>query len=433
MTSEIASNQRRTYRLVENLVTGKYKNPMSLLKQLVKDIVNHDEFEITGGRVWELLPDEMAYELRMQYGSVQRIPEKYRIYIQDQPFLSDLVYERTLLKQESDTVLKSKGIDLYSVTGVGLIIKTRGGRFYQYLLGFNAPEIKQTFAETLTIISSVATIAIKNIFETKERRQIRYDLNEAAKIQKNLFPEHQKVFYDYDIYGVCVPHSEVGGDYFDYLSGSDSEEERLGIVVSDASSKGMPAAIQALFVSGAIRMGMSYSSRMSDLIVRLNKLLVKTFSNERFVSLFYCELTLSTNRLVLYVNAGHPSPIHYRPEVDRLVKLNPTGSLLGILPKQKFKVENIRMHVGDILVIYTDGVTEAMDANHIIYGENRLIEIIRRNKEASAKELVYSILDDVYRYQADAESGDDKTIVVIKRLSNIENDESCSSSIQPKL
>lgn len=418
MEIEAVANQRRVYKLVEQLVSGNYKNPMTLLKRLVKDIVNHDDFEIIGGRVWELIPDEMAYELRMQYGNLQRIPDKYRIYIQHQPFLGDLVNERTLLKQESDTVLKAKGIDLYSVTGVGPIVKTRGGKFYRYLLGFNAPEIKQSFAETLTIISSVATIALKNIQEASERRKIRSDLVQAARIQRNLFPEHHKEFYDFDIYGVCVPHSEVGGDYFDYLSGSDSEEERLGIVVSDASSKGMPAAIQALFVSGAIRMGMSYSTRMSDLISRLNKLLVKTFSNERFVSLFYCELTLSLNRLVLYVNAGHPSPIHYKPELDRVQKLEPTGGLLGILPRQKFRVENIRMHIGDILVIYTDGLTEAMNSQHIIYGENRLIEIIRRNKHASAKDLAYIILDDVYKYQADIENGDDKTIVVVKRVGN---------------
>lgn len=418
METEAIANQRRVYKLVEQLVSGNYKIPMTLLKRLVKDIVNHDDFEIIGGRVWELIPDEMAYELRMQYGNLQRIPDKYRIYIQDQPFLADLVNERTLLKQESDTVLKAKGIDLYSVTGVGPIVKTRGGRFYRYILGFNAPEIKQSFAETLTIISSVATIALKNIQEASERRKIRSDLVQAARIQRNLFPEHHKEFYDFDIYGVCVPHSEVGGDYFDYLSGSDSEEERLGIVVSDASSKGMPAAIQALFVSGAIRMGMSYSTRMSDLISRLNKLLVKTFSNERFVSLFYCELTLSLNRLVLYVNAGHPSPIHYRPERDKVQKLEPTGGLLGILPKQKFRVENIQMHVGDILVIYTDGLTEAMNSQHAIYGENRLIEIIRRNKDASAKDLSYIILDDVYKYQSNIENGDDKTIVVVKRVGN---------------
>lgn len=418
METEAIANPLRVYKLVEQLVSDNYKNPMTLLKRLVKDIVNHDDFEIIGGRVWELIPDEMAFELRMQYGNLQRIPDKYRIYIQDQPFLADLVNERTLLKQESDTVLKAKGIDLYTVTGVGPIVKTRGGRFYRYLLGFNAPEIKQSFAETVTIIGNVATIALKNIQEASERRKIRSDLVQAARIQRNLFPEHHKEFYDFDIYGVCVPHSEVGGDYFDYLSGSDSEEERLGIVVSDASSKGMPAAIQALFVSGAIRMGMSYSTRMSDLISRLNKLLVKTFSNERFVSLFYCELTLSLNRLVLYVNAGHPSPIHYRPEHDRVQKLEPTGGLLGILPRQKFRVENIRMHVGDILVIYTDGLTEAMNMQHTIYGENRLIEYIRRNKDASAKDLAYLILDDVYKYQSDIENGDDKTIVVVKRVGN---------------
>jgi len=413
-------HQRETYKLVENLISTQFTDPLEMLKRLVKDIVDHKGFEITGGRVWELIPEELAYELRMQYGNVEKIPEHYRIYIQDQPFLSELVKERTLTKVETDKVLKEKGIKLYSVTGVGPIIRTRLGKFYKYLLGFNAPEIKPTFSETLTIISSVATVSMKNIIDLLEKQKIREDLYQAAQIQRSLLPDHSTDFLDYELYGVCIPDSAVGGDFFDYLKPeSTDEEEKLGIVIGDASSKGLPAAVQALFVSGAFRMGWSYSTRMSDLFHRLNKLVYTTFPYERFVTLFYCELTSSQNRLVLYVNAGHPAPIHYRAGSDRITKLMPTGGLLGIMPKQKFKVENIRMHVGDILVLFTDGITEAMDENRKIYGEERLFKILKYTKELSAKEIAFEIIEDVNKFSAKSDVNDDKTIIVVKRTGKI--------------
>jgi len=180
--SNNSQHQRETYKLVEKLISTQYTDPLEMLKRLVKDIVDHKGFEITGGRVWELIPDELAYELRMQYGNVEKIPDNYRIYIQDQPFLAELVKERTLTKVETDKVLKEKGIKLYSVTGVGPIVRTRAGKFYKYLLGFNAPEIKPTFSETLTIISSVATVSMKNIIDLIEKQKIREDLYQEQSI-----------------------------------------------------------------------------------------------------------------------------------------------------------------------------------------------------------------------------------------------------------
>ncbi|MCX7880423.1 MAG: serine/threonine-protein phosphatase [Ignavibacteria bacterium] len=408
------SQQREIYKVVEKLVSGNFREPLALLKRLVKDLVNHKGFNITGGRVWELLVDEMAYVLRMQYGNVEKIPEGYKIYIQDQPFLSRIVFERTMVNIETDKLLKEKGIQMYSASGVGPIIRTRDGKFYKYLLGFNGPEIDSKFIETLTVISSVATISIKNIVDNIEKKKIRDDLYQAAQIQKNLLPDHYLEFLDYEIFGVCIPDSAVGGDYFDYLK-MEGEEERLGIVISDAASKGLSAAVQALYVSGAMRMGWSYSIRMSDLFKKLNHLVYKAFPYERFVTLFYCELTNTSNRLVLYVNAGHCAPIHYRARNDKISKLLPTGGLLGLLPEQNFKVENIQMGIGDILLLYTDGISDALDSQRNIYGEDRLVELLRKNKDLNSKEIAYSIIEDVHNFQGQTEVNDDKTIIVVKR------------------
>lgn len=408
-------NQRETYRLVENLTSKKFKSELALLKSLVKDIVSLDKFEIIGGRIWELIPEQNAYVLRFQYGKVKKIPSDYTMAVTDHPALSNLSKNRASLHYETDELLKKKGIELYSVAGVGELIKLKTGKYYKYALGFNAPQILQSFYETLIIISNVATIALRNQRWYAEQKLIRQDILKASEIQKNLLPDHYIEFRDYQIFGVCVPDQYVGGDYFDYLKPSDEENERLGIVISDAASKGLPAAIQALFVSGAIRMGMGFAPRISALLSRINSLIFDTFPYERFVTLCYCELTSSTNGLVLYANAGHCAPIHYCCQDGSIELLTQTGGLLGIMQNQKITVENISMKKGDILVMFTDGIIEARNLDGELFSTQRVAEIILKNHQLSVDQLAYHILEEVQKFSAGSIHNDDKTIVVVKR------------------
>lgn len=408
-------NQRDVYKLLEGLTSKNFKNELSLLKALVRDIVNHKDFEIVGGRIWELVPNESAYSLQYQFGNVEKIPEGYSVSINDQPVLKQLSEHRALLNYETDEVLKEKGIKIYSVAGVGETIKLKTGKYPKYALGFNAPEFLQSFFETLSIISSVATVALRNLSAQAEQKKIRRDLIEAAAIQRNLFPEHRLKFHDFDIFGVCIPDSAVGGDYFDYLKSFDDQDERIGLIISDAASKGLPAAIQSLFLSGAIRMGMGYSPRISNLLSRLNTLIYDTFPYERFVTLVYCQLTLSSNRLVLYANAGHCPPIHYSAADKSISFLGPTGGLLGLVQNQKFGVENFNMNPNDILVLYTDGITEATDESNKLFGDDRLCNIIKNNADKTAEMIAYTIIEEVQKYSALSDDNDDKTLIVVKR------------------
>jgi len=409
------SKQRNTYKLIEKIVSHKFKSELHLLKALVNDIVNHKEFGIQGGRIWELNTTDNCYTLKYQFGNVEKIPVGYSIGIDDQPVLTKLIRQRTIINRETDPLLQEKGIELYSITGAGDIIKLKSGKFYKYTIGINAPEFPQSLFETLNIISGVVSVALRNISTQAEQKKIHKDIIKASEIQRNLLPEHKIKFYDFDVFGVCHPDSEVGGDYFDYLKNADDEEERLGIVISDAASKGLPAAIQSLFVSGAMRMGMRFATKMSHLFSRLNTLIWETFLYERFVTLFYCELTLSSNRLVLYSNAGHCAPIHYHPDTDTFRFLGPTGGLLGIMEHQTFGVENIRMRAGDILVLYTDGITESQDNLGNVYGEERLLEHIKKLHNETPEIIAYNILEDVQKFTAESAYNDDKTLVVIKR------------------
>jgi sigma-B regulation protein RsbU (phosphoserine phosphatase) len=198
-----------------------------------------------------------------------------------------------------------------------------------------------------------------------------------------------------------LPDSVVGGDYFDYLTTtSDDDEQRSGIVISDAASKGLPAAIQALFVSGALRMGSGFQTKITSLISRLNNLIFDTFPYERFVTLCYCELTQSQNGLMLYCNAGHCSPIHYRRSSNTCVELEPTGPLLGIAPHQKYRVEGVNLERGDILVLFTDGIPEAQNEHEQQFGEKRIEEVITAHKDASARTLATMLLEEVQTFSA---------------------------------
>ena len=415
MFSNYNKVQRETYRLLENITQKKYKSAESLLKSVVHDIADHKTFEILGGRVWKLDNVEAKYSLVYQYGNVKKIPQGYSINISDQPFLKDLVESRVLINSETDYLLKLKGIQTYSITGVGELVKVRGNKYFQYILSFNAPSILQWFFETLSIIGSVTTVALRNFSAQARQKRMDLDIIKASEIQRSLLPDHHRRFHDYDIFGVCIPANEVGGDYFDYIDNKTDEEERLGIAISDAASKGLPAAIQALFLSGAIRMASDFSPRISLLLNRLNTLIWDKFPYERFVTLFYCELTLSTTRLVIYANAGHFPPIHYRPDYDKIQRLNPTGGILGLMQFQRFGMENIIMHPGDVLVLYTDGITEAKNENYEMFGDDRLIQLIKKHHTDTSEVIAEKILESVIKFSTKSDDADDRTLIVIKR------------------
>ena len=412
---EFFNSQRESYRLLEKLTSQTFKDDISMLCALVMEIVNHQEFKISGGRIWELDPLEATYNLRFQYGNAKKIPDDYKTNLIDYPILAQLAREKVLLNYETDPVLQEKGIDLYSVTGVGEIIKLKSGKYFKYALSFNAPQILQSFSETLNIINSVATMHLRELSSLAREEKIQKDILKASEIQRNLLPDHNYKFHDFDIYGICTSASFVGGDYFDFIKSSYQEEDRLGVIVSDAASKGLPAAIQALFVSGAIRMAMSFSARISHFMSRLNNLIFDTFPYERFVTLFYLELTLSSNRLVLYANAGHPPGIHYSKKKDRIKLLNSTGGFLGLMKDQKFAVENVSMKRGDILMLYTDGITEARDKDGNFFGEEPIYSIIKENQAETAEVIALKIVEAVQIFTAGSDFADDQTLVLIKR------------------
>jgi sigma-B regulation protein RsbU (phosphoserine phosphatase) len=162
-------------------------------------------------------------------------------------------------------------------------------------------------------------------------------------------------------------------------------------------------------------MGFAYQTKISSLLSRLNQLLNKTFSEEHFVTLFYAELTDDKNGLVIYANCGHNNPILYRANTNSVDYLEATGQLLGPFPNETFKTDNILMSRGDILLLYTDGISEATNEQGEFYEEERIARTVFECREESAKYITQKILEDVQLFNTLGTQSDDKTIVTIKR------------------
>ena len=405
---------RKLYRTIESIASKTFEKEEDLLKNVLLEIVQNEEININGGRIWKFDAKTGSYELLHQVGDMEHIKMHYRIKIKDYPIFLDLPKLRTVLGSEQDQYLRKRGILKYSATGIGDKIHWRGHTLYRYVLAFNADHLNENLTSTLNIISSSLSSVLRTKKMERKAKVLEQDIDKAREIQKSILPEHEMHFHNYELYGVSLPDRIVGGDFFDYLQ-IDGDTERIGFVIGDAASKGLSAAAQALYTSGALRMGFAYQTKISSLLSRVNKLLNKTFSEEQFVSLFYGELTDDKNGLVIYANCGHNSPILYHSTTRKSEMLESTGQFLGPFPDETFKTENVLMNKGDVLLLYTDGVSEATNERGEFYSEDRILKLVQQNAKESAKVITQIILDDVQKFNTLGTQSDDKTVLTIKR------------------
>ncbi|MGK9475964.1 PP2C family protein-serine/threonine phosphatase [Melioribacter sp. OK-6-Me] len=408
-------DQKKLIKTFDTIASGNFKTDTELLKYVLEEIVSKEQFNLNGGRLWKLDASSAAYKLVLQIGNLTKIPENYMLSIAENPILEKIAQERTILADETDMTLLSKGIFRYSASGVGKKINVNGKKYYEYLLAVNSEQIGVELRDTLNALATVLTSKLRERYLTAIRKNLIKDIDKAKELQRSILPEHQYNFHFYEIFGVTIPAEIVAGDFYDYLKIGE-DEERLGIVVGDAASKGLAAAAEAMYISGAVRMASTFQVKISPMMYRLNQLVNKIFSDDKFVSLFYCELSVDKKGLCLYSNAGHNPPLFYKKSTNSFIKLSPTGPLLGPAPNSKYETDSINFDKNDLLVIYTDGVTEAANNKYEFYGESRLSGIIKKNSNLTARDVAYAILDDVTKFSTgESKYQDDKTIVVIKR------------------
>jgi len=407
-------DQHRLYRTIKLLTEEKPGTDEELLGHVLENIIHHEAIPIRGGRIWKLDAAGGSYKLLRQYGDVDPIRKNFRLRISDYPMFLQLTRKGTIVQTETNKYLRQRGIKLYSATGAGDKVAWKGQMLFRYVIAINADYLRDDMTYALNIIGSALTSAIQSRRIESKARQLEADLDKAREMQKSILPEHEYRFHSYDLYGISIPDRVVGGDFFDYLSTTE-DKDRLGIVIGDAASKGLSAAAQALYVSGALRMGIEYQTKMNTFIGKINKLVSRTFSAEHFISLFYAELTSSEKGLLFYVNAGHSSPILLRSGGEEVERLPATGQIIGPFPNEKYRIEFTTMKTGDLLLLFTDGISEAFNEASEMYGEERLTNKLKEFRKKPPKEICRLIVEDVQLHNRLVEYSDDKTVVVIKR------------------
>ncbi len=255
----------------------------------------------------------------------------------------------------------------------------------------------------------------RDITERRKAEEVRIKAKEEAKtarhIQINLLPKSNPVIPDYDIAGKNIPACDVGGDYYDFIP---LDKHRLAICLGDVSGKGLPASLVMANLQATIRGQAFFNSTANECLDISNKLLFHSTDNKTFISLFYGILD-TREKTFCYGNAGQNMPFIISAG-NQVSVLNTRGLVLAVNENVVYEKEVILIHPEDKLLIYSDGITEAMNSRHEEFGEERLKEIFTKNINLSAEDLTEKIISSVKLHSGNNGQNDDMTLIVLKRI-----------------
>lgn len=356
------------------------------------------EFGIFGGRLWVRRDNE--YRLMRGFGRSRQIDPGLAVSADYPPVrraLADGIDLTDLSDPTVDRVLEGHlGVKRFATVPVG---------DDEYLLSFDvSPRVPE--ADLLIALGIVRT-AVDNKLRTEKLEGL---IQEAHRIQQSILPRSVPAVGDFDVAAVSRPAELVGGDFYDFIPiGSDS----FGAAIADASGHGLLAALLVRDVYVGLRMAIGSDLKISRTFERLNRILNKSRLTTKFVSLFYAEF--EANGEVLYVNAGHPAPLHFVSDGRNFEELASTGMVLGPSPNSRYGRRAFRMEPGDVVCLYTDGITEAHDPKGHEFGTGRLRRLLVEMNRRPAKEIAERIIRAAGLFRGEAVSEDDQTVVVIRR------------------
>jgi sigma-B regulation protein RsbU (phosphoserine phosphatase) len=274
-------------------------------------------------------------------------------------------------------------------------------------------KFSQDHLTVLTTLASVAAIRVENarlVEEDLERERFERELQLAREIQQRFQPSSAPHAPGYELQGISFPCYEIGGDYYDFIQRPDG---RLIIALGDVSGKGTSAALMMSSLHAAMHAQTSTHASIVQTITAVNKYLAETIPANRFVTLFCAELDPVTGNLV-FINAGHNPPLiaHATGTMEQLAA---GGVPLGIMADFAFREGRTQLHPGDVLVIYSDGVTETQNASGEEFGPMRLYDVVSRNLDASAAGIRDRIESALTKFAQGMDAEDDITLVIVKR------------------
>jgi serine phosphatase RsbU (regulator of sigma subunit)/anti-sigma regulatory factor (Ser/Thr protein kinase)/transposase len=249
-----------------------------------------------------------------------------------------------------------------------------------------------------------------------EQERLQKEMQVAQEIQHALLPARFPQIEGYELAAVYRAAKDVGGDYFDFVW---IDEDTLGIIVADVSGKGVPGSLVMTMIRTAIRLESRGNQSPSDILARVNDFVAEDVKKGMFITIFFILLD-SKQRQISFASAGHNPMILYRQDSQKCYFLNPKGIPLGLtLPddisfRDSLEIDKLKLKKDDLLVIYTDGITEAMNNRTELYGNDRLIEFIKTHSQLSPDDFAAALDQDLASFTGNAPQNDDITLVVIK-------------------
>jgi sigma-B regulation protein RsbU (phosphoserine phosphatase) len=267
--------------------------------------------------------------------------------------------------------------------------------------------------ELLMMFASLAASAIDHTLlyrQVMRQKQVESELELARKVVESLLPRAFPYMEGFDIYGTTIPVRDVGGDYFDFI---DSLSERVGVLVADVSGKGLPAALIMVTFRAYFHATVINELAMRVVMSRINRLLHEATDGERFITAFYGLIDPETRRL-LYIIAGHNPPLLLHEDGTSQL-LQHSGLPLGVFKDSHYSESVVDFKPGDILILYTDGVTEATNARDETFGVERLEAVVRAVSDRRAHEICEAITGAVREYSFEVGGPeDDLTVSIVK-------------------
>ncbi len=265
----------------------------------------------------------------------------------------------------------------------------------------------------LETLGEQAAITIKQIQmyqEILDKKQAEKELGVAGEIQSSLIPHSFPETDKYEMYAFSIPAKGVGGDYYDYI---DFGNNKLAVTMFDVSGKGVPAALIMVMIRSILRTIASLDEETQAILTKLNNTISEEIVEDRYATGFY--LLFDAERGIMsYTNAGHGPLILYRAKQDIFEFKDTDGMPVGIMSGVEYGQDYTTLEAGDVAILYTDGITEAMNETHEEYGMDRLYAIVRANKRESAREISNRVLEDVNKFVGNAPQHDDETLLIFK-------------------
>jgi len=364
------------------------------------------------------IPESNELEFRVVFGPKAQKVKPFRLPVgrgiagwvaqNQEPILIEDAYKDPRFDPSFD---KRSGYRTRSILCVPMVHKTNTIGVMTVLNRLDKKPFEKKDKEAMMLFATQAALAIENarlLIDALEKERLHKELQVASEIQKKLIPDTLPVIKNLDISAVYLPSKEVSGDYYDVIQ---IDERRYAFVVADVAGKGIPGALLVSNMQASLYAYLEENPDLIHVVSRLNRRLINTTTSDRYITFFIGIYDMQAGDFT-YVNAGHNPPILFKK--DSVELLSTGGIFIGSMPWQ-YQKATIELKQGELLLLYTDGLVEAMDEKEEEFGEERLKQIVQDARDKSSADIESAIRRAVKKHTGGKQLDDDFTLIVIKR------------------